>query len=62
MLNVRRGGHHYYRNNLRPLKNYQRVKTAYEYNPDINYVHTVTGISKHVVKEYVKIINHIVFT
>lgn len=45
------------------LKNYQRVKTAYEYNQDLNYVHVVTGISKHVVKEYVKILtNETLFT
>ncbi len=43
------------------LKNYQRVKTAYEYNQDLNYVHMVTGISKHVVKEYVKILTNETF-
>jgi len=43
------------------LKNYQRVKTAYEYNQDLNYVHVVTGISKHVVKEYVNILKNETF-
>ena len=37
------------------LKDYQRVKTAYEHKQDLNYVHMVTGIAKHVVKEYVQI-------
>jgi hypothetical protein len=40
------------------LKDYQRVKTAYEHNHDLAYVHMVTGIAKHVVKEYLEIMNH----
>jgi len=43
------------------LKNYQRVKTAYKYNQDINYVHAVTGISKHVIKKYVNILTNTTF-
>lgn len=39
------------------LKDYQRVKTAYEHKPDLHYIHMVTGIAKHVVKEYLNIIN-----
>lgn len=40
------------------LKDYQRVKTAYEHKTDLDYVHMVTGIAKHVVKEYLEIMNH----
>ena len=40
------------------LKDYHRVRTAYEHNQDLDYIHMVTGIAKHVVKEYVEIINH----
>lgn len=40
------------------LKDYQRVKTAYEHKHDLDYIHMVTGIAKHVVKQYVEIMNH----
>lgn len=40
------------------LKDYHRVKTVYEQNQDLHYIHTVTGIAKHVVKQYIGIINH----
>lgn len=40
------------------LRDYQRVKTAYEHKQDLDYIHMVTGIAKHVVKEYVEIMNH----
>jgi hypothetical protein len=40
------------------LKDYHRVKTAYDHTQDLDYIHLVTGIAKHVVKEYVEIINH----
>jgi hypothetical protein len=40
------------------LKDYQRVKTVYQQNQDIDYIHIVTGIAKHVVKQYVEFINH----
>lgn len=40
------------------LKDYHRVKTAYEHKQDLDYIHMVTGIAKHVVKEYVEIMNH----
>lgn len=42
----------------RYLKDFYRVKTAYRHNKDTNYVHIVTGIAKHVVGEYIEIINN----
>jgi len=41
------------------LKEFHRVKTAYKHNQDNDYVHIVTGIAKHVVNEYIEIINHV---
>ena len=41
------------------LKDFNRVKTAYQQNQDYDYVHIVTGLSKHVVKEYIEMINHV---
>lgn len=43
----------------RYLKDFHRVKTAYKQNRDGDYIHTVTGIAKHVVQEYIEIINHV---
>jgi hypothetical protein len=40
------------------LKEFHRVKTAYSHSQDNNYIHSVTGIAKHVVNEYIEIINH----
>jgi Protein of unknown function (DUF1670) len=40
------------------LTDYHRVKTVYEHNPDINYIHIVTGLTKHLVKQYLEIIKH----
>ena len=40
----------------RYLKDYYRVKTGYDNNPDPDYIHQVTGIAKHVVKQYITII------
>jgi hypothetical protein len=42
----------------RYLKDFYRVKTAYMHNKDNNYVHLVTGIAKHVVNQYIEIINN----
>jgi len=42
----------------RYLKDFHRVKTAYKQNQDTDYVHIVTGIAKHVVKQYIEMINH----
>ena len=35
------------------LQDYNRVKTVYQTNPDVNYIHLVTNISKNVVKQYI---------
>jgi len=43
----------------RYLKDFYRVKTAYKQNKDINYVHIVTGIAKHVVKQYIEMLEHL---
>jgi hypothetical protein len=43
----------------RYLKDFHRVKTAYQQNQDNDYVHIVTGIAKHVVKQYIEMINHV---
>jgi hypothetical protein len=40
----------------RYLNDYHRVKSVYDYHQDAQYIHLVTGIAKHVVKEYVEII------
>jgi hypothetical protein len=40
----------------RYLADYHRVKSVYDYNKDVQYIHLVTGIARHVVKEYVEII------
>jgi hypothetical protein len=40
------------------LKDYHRVKTVYENNRDIDYIHIVTGMSKHVVKQYLELIQN----
>lgn len=42
----------------RYLNDYHRVKTVYEQNPDIDYIHRVTALSKYLVKQYVEIIRH----
>ena len=41
------------------LKDFNRVKTAYQQNQDNDYVHIVTGLARHIVKEYIEIINHV---
>lgn len=40
------------------LKDYHRVKTAYQHIQNIDYIHMVTGIAKHVVKQYLQLIEH----
>ena len=42
----------------RYLKDFHRVKTAYKLNQNNDYVHIVTGIAKHVVKQYIEMIDH----
>jgi len=40
------------------LKDFHRVKTAYKQNQDNDYIHIVTGLAKHVVKQYIKMIDY----
>jgi len=42
----------------RYLNDFHRVKTAFLHNPDIEYIHLVTNLSKHLIKQYVEIIDH----
>jgi hypothetical protein len=38
--------------------NINRTLTTFTWSQDLDYIHMVTGIAKHVVKEYVEIMNH----
>jgi len=40
------------------LQDYYRVKTVFQSNPNLNYIHSVTNISKNVVKQYIDIYLH----
>jgi hypothetical protein len=40
----------------RYVKDFHRVRTCYEVNPDIEFVSRTTGLSKYLVKQYVSII------
>jgi hypothetical protein len=40
----------------RYLKDFHRVKTCYKHMPDIEFITRTTGLSKHLVKQYVDII------
>lgn len=42
----------------RYLKDYNRVKTVFGQNQDTQYIHQVTGIAKHVVKQYINILQN----
>ena len=42
----------------RYLKDYNRVKIIHQYTPDSDFIHQVTGIAKHVVKQYINIIKN----
>jgi hypothetical protein len=42
----------------RYLKDYNRVKTVFEQNKDIQYINQVTGIAQHVVKQYINILQN----
>lgn len=42
----------------RYLKDYNRVKTVYEQNQNIIFIHQTTGIAKHVIKQYINILRH----
>ena len=50
--------HHSQRAVDRYLKDYHRVKTLHDINKDILFIHQVTGIARHVVKQYIDIIQH----
>jgi len=40
------------------LKDYNRVRTLFNDNKDLDYIHHVTGIAKTVIKQYLRIINN----
>jgi len=40
------------------LKDYNRVKIVFEHNQDLDYIHQVTGIANHVVKQYIEILQN----
>jgi Protein of unknown function (DUF1670) len=40
----------------RYLKDFHRVRTCYEHKPDLDFICQVTGMSAHLVKQYVKIL------
>jgi hypothetical protein len=40
------------------LKDYHRVKTVFEHNQDVDYIHHVTGIANNVVKQYIKLLQN----
>jgi hypothetical protein len=40
----------------RYLYDYHRVKTIYEHNHDIDFIHQVTALSKYLIKQYLEII------
>ena len=42
----------------RYLNDYHRVCTAHSHNPDMDYIHLVTNLSKHLIKQYLEIMNH----
>jgi hypothetical protein len=50
--------HHSQRAVDRYLKDYHRVRTLFEHNHDVQFIHHVTGIAKHVVKQYINIIQN----
>lgn len=53
---VARACHHSQRAVDRYLKDYQRVKTLYKLNHDIDFIHLATQIAKHVIVQYVHLI------
>ena len=42
----------------RYLYDYHRVKTVYDHTQDIDYIHLVTSLSKHLIKQYVEIMGY----
>ena len=55
---VARECHHSQRAVDNYLKDYQRVVTAYAFKPNITFIHKVTVIAPHVIKQYLEIQNH----
>jgi Protein of unknown function (DUF1670) len=41
----------------RYLKDFYRVKTCHQHNPDLEFITRTTGLSKHLVRQYVEIIS-----
>lgn len=41
------------------LKDYHRVKTLYDLDHDIDFIHLATQIAKYVIVQYIHIINHV---
>ena len=41
---------------MRPLRDYHRVKTLYDVRPDPMFIHQCTHIAKHVVRQYIELI------
>jgi hypothetical protein len=38
------------------LKDFHRVRTCYRQRPDLDFIHQVTGMSKHLIKQYIDLI------
>lgn len=41
------------------LNDFNRIKSLYKLNKDIDYMHLVTGIAKHVVKQYLELLDEL---
>lgn len=40
----------------RYLKDFHRVRTCYRERPDLDFIHQVTGLSKHLIRQYLELI------
>ena len=40
----------------RYLKDYHRIKTLYDLGQDIDFIHLATEVAKHVIKQYIALI------
>ena len=54
---VARESNHSQRAVDRYLKDYQRVKTLYKLNHDVEFIHLATQIAKHVIVQYIQILH-----
>ncbi len=43
----------------RYLKDFHRVQTCYQHNPNLDFICQVTAMSPHLVKQYLHLINEI---